>query len=187
MKGATKSDVLCVCARDGCEEVCPTRRHRYCTPKCRTRAKTDRRLARARAQTAEQLAAAKARVVEQVKQLYYLAPAAEVAGVSRSTAYRWLDTDDEFAAEVSIARRIAADMREVDVLAAAKHRDTAALNAAIAVARRIDANELRRVRAGDRSERRERHQVRSAPAAAIPAPECVEALEWARRPLLASV
>lgn len=201
MKGAAKQDTPRVCARNGCDQEPPTRRHRYCTPACRARAKTDRRLARARAATAEQLAATKARVIEQVKALYYLTAAAQSAGVSRSTAYRWLDTDPDFAAEVDIARRIAADTREVDVLVAAQPKtvgvdadghpvqavDFDALKAAVTVARRIDANELRRVRAGDRSNRQDRHERRTTPAAEIPAPDCDAALEWARRPLLEAV
>ena len=125
-------------------------------------------------------------MIEQVKEFYYLAGAAQLVGVSRSTVYRWLDTDPEFAAEVEIARRIASDMRELAVMHAAKTNPDG-LRGAMAVARRIDANELRRVRAGDRSNRQDRHAARSTPAAAIPAPECDEALDWARRPLLEAV
>jgi len=187
MSSAVKSDTPRVCARDACDEVCPTRRHRYCATRCRRLAEGDRRAARERAATAAALAESKARVVEQVEQLYYLAAAARAAGVARSTAYRWLDTDPAFAAEVDVARRIAADMREIDVMAAARTRDWDQLRAAVTVCKRIDANELRRVRAGDRSDRHDRHAARDTPAEEIPAAECDEALEWARRPLLVAV
>lgn len=185
-KGAAKRDTPRVCAREGCDNDLPARRRLYCGDACRDQAKIDRRLARARAETAAELAATKAAVVEQVKEFYYLAGAAQLVGVSRSTVYRWLDTDPDFAAEVEIARRIASDMRELAVMHAAKTNPDA-LRGAVAVARRIDANELRRVRAGDRSNRQDRHDARDAPSAEIPAPQCDDALAWAKRPLLAAV
>ncbi|MYD84852.1 MAG: hypothetical protein F4Y14_00860 [Acidobacteria bacterium] len=157
MSPAAKSDTLRVCAREGCDEVCPTRRHRYCTARCRRLAEGERRAARERAATAAELAAAKQRVVEQVKVVHWLAGAAQAAGVSRSTVYRWKRDDPDFAAAVEDAMCISADMREVELMAAAQRQDWEQVKIRNAVCRRIDANYLRRARIGDRSERAERH------------------------------
>ena len=174
--------LLVLCALDGCDRAVEPPQRRYCTGEHRRLAEQQRRAARLRAEAAASLAARQDALIATVERLYYLAPAARAVGIDPSTAYEWARRDPEFAERFTIARQVASDAREIDLLqvATAQNLDMNRLRAAEAVCRRIDANEKRRRAAEARAE-----AARSAPA--LPEPDLAGALEWAEGPHLEAV